>query len=284
MCLSPCSSCAGDIDQCTSCLQTVEDRYFFRGRCRARCPKNISVYVRDDGMCSACSDNCKTCSGQPSLCASCRGPMKLDMLDSSCKETCPSGTTVDMGKTCEPCHSTCATCSDTDVDYCLTCQPGLKFNPQDNTCMTQCPTGTAQVNEYSGVERCEICAEGCLECAGSPDYCNKCDDSLGYLFYKFACVPDQCPADFKRLSDDQNVCVPENEACKFGYAYNANGECDLEAVACEEGNLLNLVLKTCIPQPGLQLPFLFLAAAGLWSVYVHQSSAANDDTESTVSQ
>ena len=53
---------------------------------------------------------------------------------------------------------------------------------------------------------------------------------------------------------------------------------------CEDGHVLNETLDKCVVPPGLQLPFLFLGAAALWSMYVRLSVCGkNGDTESIVS-
>lgn len=48
------------------------------------------------------------------------------------------------------------------------------------------------------------------------------------MFYKFTCV-STCPSEYTRLSSERNVCVKEREDCKYGYAYNDYGECELVA-------------------------------------------------------
>lgn len=59
------------------------------------------------------------------------------------------------------------------------------------------------------------------------NYCTKCD--ADYVFYKFTCVKGACPTGYRRISDERNVCVKEREDCKYGYAYNDFGECELVA-------------------------------------------------------
>lgn len=131
----------------------------------------------------------------------------------------------------------------------------------------------------SGEQKCIPCEEGCLECIGSPNYCTRCDDFTGYNFFKFECIKGSCPSEFKRLSEEKNVCVPEKEVCKYGYAYNDVGLCTLVNVLCEDGNILSESLDMCIPQPGLQLPFLFLIAAAAWTAYVYKTSVPDRSLE-----
>jgi hypothetical protein len=61
--------------------------------------------------------------------------------------------------------------------------------------------------------------------------------------------------------------VKEREDCKYGYAYNDFGECELVAQMCEEGYILNGKLDRCIPVPGPYVPFIFLIAAAGWTAW-----------------
>lgn len=58
--------------------------------------------------------------------------MKLDFLSMTCVDTCPIGSTVDMGDSCALCDSSCKTCASTNANYCLTCQYGLLLNKVNN--------------------------------------------------------------------------------------------------------------------------------------------------------
>ena len=60
--------------------------------------------------------------------------------------------------------------------------------------------------------------------------------------------------------------MKERDDCKFGYAYNDFGECELVAQVCEEGYILNSGLDRCIPVPGAYVPFLFLILAAAWTI------------------
>jgi hypothetical protein len=70
------------------------------------------------------------------------------------------------------------------------------------------------------------------------------------------------------LSDTRNVCVKEREDCRFGYEYNDFGECELKVQMCESGYILNSKLNRCIPVPGAYVPFIFMIAAAIWTVYL----------------
>ena len=70
------------------------------------------------------------------------------------------------------------------------------------------------------------------------------------------------------MDEEQNVCIPEKEKCRYGYAYNQYGDCEIINVLCEDGTLLNETLSKCLPRPTLSLPFLFLGLASLWALAI----------------
>ena len=235
------------------------------GKCLTSCPANVTVV--QDTRCVNCSDNCKTCNGLPSVCTSCNEGFKLDVTDSICKTVCPAGTSVETEDKCLPCDPTCRTCASTNASYCLTCQFGLNFYDTQKQCLVTCPNKTVALTR-AGVKICEDCADGCLECQNRTNYCTKCDP-LTHVFYKFTCVPGGCPTGYRRISDERNICVKEREDCKYGYEYNDFGECVLVAQVCEPGYVLNAKLNKCIPVPGFYIPFLFLALAAAWTIYLY---------------
>jgi hypothetical protein len=89
-------------------------------------------------------------------------------------------------------------------------------------------------------------------------------------------VPDQCPEDFKRLSETRNTCIPNNEYCKYGYGYNDYGICELKNVECPENTILNETLDKCVALPGIQIPFFFLGFSLVWTIYVLATSCKRD--------
>mmetsp|Transcript_8759 Transcript_8759/g.8065 ORF Transcript_8759/g.8065 Transcript_8759/m.8065 type:complete len:352 (+) Transcript_8759:902-1957(+) len=101
----------------------------------------------------------------------------------------------------------------------------------------------------------------------SVDYCTYCDDSLGYLFYNYTCVPDQCPEGFTRMNATKNVCVRDGLVCDYGYDFNDFGECVLAVAQCEKGYVLNRTKDQCIPKPLFYFPFLFLMLALGYTIY-----------------
>ena len=70
------------------------------------------------------------------------------------------------------------------------------------------------------------------------------------------------------ISEDLRTCVREREACPYGQAYNALGECELYLAECKVGYVLNSSETECIPEPGFHLPFAFLYGAIGWLIFI----------------
>ena len=70
------------------------------------------------------------------------------------------------------------------------------------------------------------------------------------------------------ISSARKICVKDRSDCHYGYDYNDYGECTLVVQICNKGYILNEGLNKCIPVPGFYIPFIFLAAALAWTVYL----------------
>eukprot|EP00347_Sterkiella_histriomuscorum_P022324 403330882 len=265
-CQEPCATCQTKVNYCTSCLQNLNQRYFYSGFCYAQCP--LGTFLNEQGSCSQCDTNCLSCLTTGTTCTSCRSPLKLNKYENNCVESCPLGLTTDTGTTCEYCDPKCRTCDLKNPKKCLSCSSGLSLYDKTSECLGQCPNGTVTItDQQTTLSTCKSCNTGCSSCQNTQDYCTKCDDALGYLFYKFSCMKT-CPDGYTRLSKDRNICVRAGEVCPFGYEYNDYGECALVLQICEPGYILNSDKTKCIPVPGAYVPIIFLIICLGWTLFV----------------
>ena len=172
----------GDRFECVECAEGYDFR--IGNKCVQECPIG---YYQDGINCYSCDSSCRSCSGTPDNCTSCKSQGSLPfLLGNKCIPECPSG----MGNrdnVCFDCEFPCAECSSGPL-VCTECSQdqGLLFllGP---TCTNECPVGYI-VNEIE--KKCEGCA-GC-------DVCDKDDQRIclecspGLLMLNDECVSD-CP-------------------------------------------------------------------------------------------
>jgi proprotein convertase subtilisin/kexin type 5 len=111
-----------------------------------------------DGRCMPCPSSCKTCAAVSGsdFCTDCNGDKVL--VNGTCLDSCPEGYYRDRDS-CRRCHTSCQTCSGSEMTSCLSCKPGWTLN---GTCLS-CPIG--QFFDSSMV-KCRECFKDCLTCSG----------------------------------------------------------------------------------------------------------------------
>ena len=117
-------------------------------------------------------------------------------LLSTCKESCDPGFSRngDPDLVCIKCDDSCATCLDDgnvgDADICVTCAVDYDFfDPNTRKCLKACPPTHFATED----NQCLPCADDCLTCSGSADFCTACkpESSLPFL-YENQCLVE-CP-------------------------------------------------------------------------------------------
>lgn len=76
-----------------------------------------------------------------------------------------------------------------------------------------------------------------------------------------------CPEGFA-VNNASGNCLNSTINCLYGYRLNATDQCDLYLRQCKKGYVLNEVLDSCVPVPGLLIPFPVLALVLLSTLYV----------------
>jgi proprotein convertase subtilisin/kexin type 5 len=132
------------------------------------------------GICQACTNSCKTCSGATSICLTCVNGTYFQ--NGSCVISCGTNMFIDyVAQTCIGCTSPCNTCVNSTTT-CTSCLTGFLFN---SACISECPT--AMFNQSS---TCKACPSTCTTCSSLTN----CSICLGTAYlYNGACV-FTCPA------------------------------------------------------------------------------------------
>ena len=120
-----------------------------------------------------CNSMCASCqSNLPNVCIKCFTGFLISALDSSCVNSCPSGT-YNNSLICGKCDVTCKTCSNssTNCTSCGSSTPNLEISSQ--TCLANCNPGS-----YSDtMNTCQPCISPCILCTGVQS-CTSCVNSL----------------------------------------------------------------------------------------------------------
>ncbi|CDW75779.1 UNKNOWN [Stylonychia lemnae] len=246
-CTSPCASCSGTPNNCTSCEQSSSSKFLNGTQCLAACPPG--TFVTEGNVCLKCDSTCLTCQGSANFCTSCASNKLLSLLENSCVDTCPFGKTIYNAakKECELCDPKCQTC-ETKKSFCTSCQTELNLRQKLGECVGECSTDKKQVG-FNGI--CVTCDLTCLTCVNNPSSCLSC--SSGLYLYNFQCVKT-CPQGYE--PNEFSQCVINGLRCPFGQEVNPLGtSCILKAQICENGFKLNIAKDKCIPAHGYFAPF-----------------------------
>lgn len=121
-----------------------------------------------------------------------------------CVFSCPEAYYHDKHhKTCEPCHTSCKTCTGRGLEECDSCRPGYTLS--QGLCESPCIIG-----EYAGSEEqgynCEPCDVSCLECKGpGPHNCTMCLEQF-ILTAGGRCLPCCKTTEQEDAADVQQEC------------------------------------------------------------------------------
>ncbi|ESU42163.1 Variant-specific surface protein, partial [Giardia duodenalis] len=120
--------------------------------------------------CVPCSiDGCASCDKED-VCEACTSSKKLTPTG-QCVDSCDKlGNYYADGNVCQPCDSSCASCSTAGANKCLSCPAGKALKYTDET----------PINGGSCVDECKTGAGGCADCGatiGGSRYCSKCGNA-----------------------------------------------------------------------------------------------------------
>ncbi len=115
-----------------------------------------------------------------------------EFIFSRCVGICPEGTySLEINKTCLPCHSSCGSCRNASENSCISCKSGSFLIHDTNICAGSCPE-----NYYTDrkLRKCIRCKTGCTSCETSSDVCTSCP--TGYALKDTDCVQaaEECGA------------------------------------------------------------------------------------------
>uniref|UniRef100_A0A3B3IJ91 TNFR-Cys domain-containing protein n=1 Tax=Oryzias latipes TaxID=8090 RepID=A0A3B3IJ91_ORYLA len=161
-CHKYCHKCWGPgKDHCLSCSQR---HLLLNGSCVDECPAGYFKEESGQKTCEKCDPSCSECmEGGDEDCLSCSPGLVYLRTEGRCLPSCPPGYHRDSAhQTCEPCHSSCKTCSGETI-----CSD-----------IHQVLCAVAENTESSGLQyTCEDCDSSCLECrAAGPFNCTACPE------------------------------------------------------------------------------------------------------------
>ncbi|KAI9462527.1 insulin-like growth factor binding protein [Russula earlei] len=118
-CSSQCGTCVGAADFCLTCNGS---QLASGGQCVSSCPSNANA-IATAGTCTVCHPDCATCSGTSfNQCSSCP-PERPVLSNGRCLPTCSQKEEFfdRASGSCQPCDSTCSSCSGAGPSNCLAC-------------------------------------------------------------------------------------------------------------------------------------------------------------------
>jgi proprotein convertase subtilisin/kexin type 5 len=235
-CSSPCKTCSGSTNNCTSCVSGSSFPYLnvtsgFVGTCLTQCPAGMFPDTSQlVPICTMCQSPCSTCTSS-NVCLTCVSPYY--MYSGICANTCPDNITITntVTRVCDLCAPVCSTCSITTTN-CTNCS-AIAFLYLGN-CVSTCPSPLVINNGTCG--GCEL---PCLTCVQISTNCTSCDTttSTPHLLNN-SCITS-CPIKYYNTSNtsvcmscaDLNIncdlCINQttcSSACNTGYVY-LNGTC-----------------------------------------------------------
>lgn len=162
-----------------------------------------ATYLSAPFACGSCDSACASCFGSArSQCRSCAVGYKLHGSECLLDLNCPQGQYTDQQRgICQPCDSSCGSCSGAGESACTTCAFGLVRN--DKVCLSACP-----VYRFPALGQCQDCAQPCASCSGPSSLnCTAC--RTGMLLAYGACV-SVCPQGSYQQAEK---CVKCGEGC-----------------------------------------------------------------------
>ncbi|TRY60185.1 hypothetical protein DNTS_003795 [Danionella cerebrum] len=228
-CSPLCESCVGSrSDQCSTCrtgLFLVEGA----NNCVSSC---LDGFYLEKEVCHKCSENCKKCVSA-SVCTECQP--RLSLHGNKCQLSCEAGTYYNgHRRTCEKCHSSCATCAGTGMEACNECAPGFYF--EEWRCVSSCSPGyylAEQTTDNGDTQKsCQKCDHTCFACSGAGERnCSSC--ASGYNLENGVCVVSTICKDGEYLSE-LDECKPCYSTC-----YKCTGPEKEDCLSCSTPRLLD---------------------------------------------
>uniref|UniRef100_A0A8P4G504 Proprotein convertase subtilisin/kexin type 6 n=1 Tax=Dicentrarchus labrax TaxID=13489 RepID=A0A8P4G504_DICLA len=236
-CHSECGNQACDGPKADHCLNCVHFSFgsLKSGRtCVSHCPLG---YYEDivSRRCRRCYKGCERCAARSAGdCLSCRRGFYLNILNSSCTDTCPPGYFADENqRQCLKCLDPCMRCL-RYADRCTACREG--YSLAGMTCVPECTNGTFfHLEEMT----CSPCHSSCRTCTGpGKEECIQCAED--YLQQEWRCVQTCIPGYYsgEAAGVPHKMCHRCEENC-----LSCSGP-GTTCTKCKEG--YSLVSRTCI--------------------------------------
>ena len=185
-CHSSCLTCGtpGDEQQCASCRPAGKYPFLAAGRCIAGCQLPLVQYRV--GTMLQCLVECPI------------GTFKYTTgTQATCSVGCPEGYYPDSSsQTCEPCHSSCLSCSSPQASSCLSCALATPYIAANSTCLVACSKPYYSLSNVDGSR----CVDSCPKLHYNKD---------GYRY----CV-DVCMEDYYRVGWQ---CFTKEQTLQWGY-------------------------------------------------------------------
>ncbi|XP_033117888.1 extracellular matrix protein FRAS1-like [Anneissia japonica] len=238
-CHQSCLYCRGpDADQCRGC----EVPYvLYSSRCISNCSYGN---FEQSGACNACHRTCRTCIGPgPEQCTSCKStngliqglPPNIGIMG-ACVDSCRNNYYPTPYGICQPCHSSCLSCTYGGPSDCTSCRPPLVL--QNGVCARSCLS-----TQFEAAGVCNDCHASCGTCSGASDGdCQSCGATSpqgGRCFD--GCGSSQYLNSFNICQD----CSPSCATC-YGLTGTEGSVCD----QCIDGNTFTLG-DVCVQECGI---------------------------------
>ncbi|EAR87310.2 H-type lectin domain protein (macronuclear) [Tetrahymena thermophila SB210] len=271
-----CLSCSGP--QSNNCLSCPPSLPFFNTKtneCLVQAPasgyycqsnSNTSLSYQQD--CYPCDQSCLQCSGPISTnCLNCNTNYPFyNLSNNSCSVQAPnsgyfctksSNINLSYQQNCQPCDSTCLTCSGTLPTNCISCSSSFPyFNTQTNQCLSQTPGFNFNCQKNTNYPtyqfNCNSCNSNCLSCTGPlPNNCLTCPTSLPYFNTStnecFSQIPN--PGYFCQNSSSPQPSYQQNFYPCDVSCQNCEGSLTTDCTTCSQSYpYYNTLTNTCIQQ------------------------------------
>lgn len=191
LCDTNCLTCVGNATFCLTCNPNSTYKYLYANSgtvptriCLANCPSTMFPDPSNSLQCTNCVSPCATCTSI-STCLSCVSGKYY--INGTCASSCPVDVYIanTFTNACDPCSTSCRTCSTTTTN-CTSCvSPLLIYQFQ---CLVSCPSPLVPQNNT-----CGPCDSNCLTCINDPFNCTSCNtnSSFAYLL-NYKCL-NSCP-------------------------------------------------------------------------------------------
>ncbi|CAG9330188.1 unnamed protein product [Blepharisma stoltei] len=251
-CLPNCASCDLNANTCNTCADPIH----MSAAPDCACPTNavlvgndcvcyIGHFYSSNSVCSACQNNCHTCSISSTNCLSCVDsinmpappscacPTNSSLLGTICE--CNPGYFFSSYTICSACNSNCATCY-TNQNVCDTCVDPIHMSAAP---ICSCPAystliaGTCVCNPgyyYSTSTTCSPisqCPPQCAQCS-SNNFCTACNDPEN-MYLNTATGTCRCWDPYASFNQTSGTCQ-----CIQGYYMPSLGVCQMCSPPCAQ--------------------------------------------------